>query len=180
MQQAIEQAHAELVKSPGSAEQIAQKFRLSYHQVQNFGGRGESLPEIGSSVQLESALAGLRAGQVSEPVQVSPDKMAIAAVTQVTPPRPAQLAEVANQIREQLISQRVNQLIEQRTKEAADKLRAANGDLEAAARQIGTDVRTTDFFGVETPAMCFSRRFWRNSRRTWGNWPQNVRNSCYR
>lgn len=151
LQQSIDQARAELAKNPGSAQQIAQKYDLAHYQVQNYGSN-ESIPEIGTSPEMDSAVAGLKANDVTQPVQVAPTKMAIAAVTQVTPARPAQLPEVENQIREQLIGQRVNQLVEQRTKEVTEKLRAVGGDLQAAAKQLGTDVKATDFFGADTPA----------------------------
>ena len=52
MQSAIEKARAELAKSPNNAQQIAEKYNLTYTEVQN-AGRGEPVPEVGVNAELE-------------------------------------------------------------------------------------------------------------------------------
>jgi peptidyl-prolyl cis-trans isomerase D len=151
MQEAIDQARAELIRSPKDAEQIAAKYGLSYYNVQNVGPT-DSLPEIGTNAELSGTVTSIRTGEVSQPVQVMPTKLAIAQVTAIQPPRQAELAEVENDIRSRITSQKVQQLTEQRLKEATETLKNAGGDLRAVAKKLGLEVKTTDFFALEGAA----------------------------
>jgi peptidyl-prolyl cis-trans isomerase D len=151
MQQSIEQARAELMKTPQSADQIAAKHGLTIAKADK-ARAGDPIPEVGTSPELQSALFSMRPKEVSEIVQVSPTKLAIAVVSEVVPSRPAELAEVENEIRQTLTSQKAQRLAEQKVKEASDKLRAVNGDLKAAAKAVGGEVKTTDFFTSEGSA----------------------------
>jgi hypothetical protein len=148
MTQSLEQARAELKKNPQAAPQIAGKYGLT-HYFMDKAGTGDSVPEIGTSPALESTVVGMRAGDVSDPIQVGPSKLAVAALTQVFPARPSEFAEVENQVREQLIGVKAQQLAEQKTKQMTDALKAAGTDLAAAAKAVGGEVKTSDFFGTE-------------------------------
>ena len=99
MQNAVEQARAELTKTPNNAQQIAEKYNLTYVNVQN-AGRGEPVPEIGVNGELESNVSSLKAGEVSQIFQAGPTKLAVAAVTGVQAPRQSTLPEVEANIRE--------------------------------------------------------------------------------
>ena len=154
MQQLIEQARAELLKSPQNAEAIASRLGLTFAKADHVA-RGESVPEIGSNSELETATAGLKVNGVSEPFQAGPNKLAIAEVTQIFPSKPADLAEVQDQIRERLITEKTTRLAEQKTQEAIAKMKAAaasGGDLAALAKELGTEVKEADFFTVATAA----------------------------
>jgi peptidyl-prolyl cis-trans isomerase D len=151
MQQSMEQARAELVKNPKSAEQIASKYGLSYHNVQKAGPQ-DSLPEIGSNPELNSALTGLRVGGVTDIVQVMPTKLGIATVYEVQAPRQAELSEVENDIRSRISAQKATQLSEQKLKQATETMKNAGGDLRAVAKQLGGEIKTTDFFAIEGAA----------------------------
>ena len=107
MQQLIEQARAELIKSPQNAEAIASRLGLTFAKADHVA-RGEAVPEIGSNSDLETATAGLKVNGVSEPFQAGPNKLAIAEVTQIFPSKPADLAEVQDQIRERLITEKTS------------------------------------------------------------------------
>lgn len=150
MQQMADQARAELQKDPKAAAQIAQKYGMSEYRVEKHAP-GESVPEIGTSQELENSLSGVRAGQVSPVVQVAPTKLAVAAVTDVTPSHPAELAEVEGQVRERMTAMRVQQLVDQRRQQTLATLKSAT-DLKAAAKQLGSEIKTTDFFAVEGTA----------------------------
>jgi hypothetical protein len=110
-----------------------------------------SVPELGTSQELEQNLAGVEAGQVTQVTQVAPTKLAVAAVTQVAPARPAEFADVESQVRERLANLRVQQMTDQRRQQAMDTLKGAT-DLNAAAKRIGAQVSTTDFFTIEGTA----------------------------
>jgi len=153
MQSSIEQARAELAKTPQNAAQIAAKYNLTYAEAQNVA-KGQAVPELGVSPELEANVSGLKTGEVSPVMQIGANKLAIAAVTNIQPARPATLADAEPQIRETLINQKVAQATQQRIKETTDKLKSlqGGGDLNAIAKAIGGEVKTTQFFTTEGAA----------------------------
>ncbi len=56
---------------------------------------GQPLPEIGTNSDFDQSIAGFKQGQVSQPVALPGNKLALAVVTAVTPARPSTLDEVA-------------------------------------------------------------------------------------
>ena len=147
MQSSIEKARAELAKSPKNAQQIAEKYNLTYANVQN-AGRGEPVPEVGVNAELEANVSSLKAGEVSPIFQAGATKLAVAEVTSVQAPRQSTLQEVEATIRETLINRKVGQLSEQKVRETMDKLKSlqSSGDLNAIAKAVGGEVKTTQFF----------------------------------
>jgi peptidyl-prolyl cis-trans isomerase D len=150
MQQAIDQARNEIEQNPKGAEQIAAKHGLKFVHVQK-SAANDAIPEVGASPELSGALSSLRVNEVTPVVQVGQDKLAVAVVTEVTPSRQAEFAEVEDKARDQLINNKTQQLAQQRIKEAQEKLKAAT-DLKAAAASVGSQVKTTDFFAAEGAA----------------------------
>lgn len=153
MQTAVEQARAELAKTPQNAAQIAAKYNLVYVDAQNVS-KGQPIQEVGVNAELEATVAGLKAGDVSPVMQVAPTKLAIAALTNIQPPRPSALPEVEAQIRENLLSGKEAQLSEQKVRETMEKMKGmqASGDLNAIAKAIGGEVKSTQLFTIEGAA----------------------------
>jgi peptidyl-prolyl cis-trans isomerase D len=153
MQQVMDQARAELAKTPANAEQIATKYGLTIETVEKHGS-GESIPEVGTSTEVENALTGLKQGEVSPVFQIGQNKLGVVEITQVFPSHPAELADVEKDIRERLTAQKTQQIANQKVKEATDKLKAgaAGGDLAALAKQVGGEVKTSDLFTSEGAA----------------------------
>lgn len=151
MQQAMDSARAELVRTPQAAEQIAAKYGLSVVKVEK-AAASDPLPEVGVHPELSGALATMKAGEVTPVAQVSPTKLAVAVVNQVFPSRPSEFAEVENEIRERLISFKTQKLSEQKIKEATEKFKAPGADLKALAKAYGLEVKTTDFFSADGAA----------------------------
>jgi peptidyl-prolyl cis-trans isomerase D len=148
MQQTIDEARAELARNPKNAEQIATKHNLNYYNVQKVGP-SDSIPEVGTSPELTGNVTTMRVGEVSQVIQLAPTKLGVVQVTEVVPPRPAELAEVQNEISSRLTSQKVQQLSEEKLKQATEAMKNSGGDLRAVAKQLGAEVKTTDFFTVE-------------------------------
>ncbi len=144
VQRLADQAHDELSRAPKQASEIANKLGLQYVHLDKVGSDAP-YALMGLSPDLGAAAAGIDAGDVTPVVQVGPQKLAVAAVTEVVPARPAELAEVQDQIRNQLTDQKVSALIEQRAKEALEKAKAS-GDLNAVAKSMGLEVKTTQEF----------------------------------
>jgi hypothetical protein len=151
MQQSIESARAELMKTPQAAEQIAAKYNLTAVQVDS-AGRNEPIPEVGTNAELDNALAEAKVNEVTPVLQVSPSKLAVAVVNRVVAARPSEFAEVEHSIRQRLTDSKAQQLAAQKLKEATERFRAADGNLEALAKSTGGTVKTTDFFNADGAA----------------------------
>jgi peptidyl-prolyl cis-trans isomerase D len=144
MQVLSDQARAALQKDPRGAERIARELGIDFVRVPP-AAAGDPIPQIGRSRELEEALLPLRAGEVTPVVQVAGNKLVVAAVTEVIPPRQAELAEVEEQIRQRLAEDKLRQLVEQKARELLEKAKAS-GDLQTTARQMGLEWKKTQPF----------------------------------
>jgi peptidyl-prolyl cis-trans isomerase D len=151
MQSSIEQARAALVKSPASGAQIAQQFNLSHYVVQN-AGSNDPIQEIGINAEFAGSMFGLQKGGVTPVVTAPGNKVAIGVLTGVTPARPAELAEVMDQVREQATGVKVRELLAAKSAELARSAPQAGGDLAKLAKSIGGEVKTTAEFGRDGAA----------------------------
>jgi peptidyl-prolyl cis-trans isomerase D len=138
MQTLSDQVRAALVKSPLSASQIASELGVQIVNAEKVGA-GDPIPEIGVSQELQEALNSLPKGEVTPVVQVQQTKLAVAVVTDVFPARPAELAEVEAQIRNTLVQQELAKLVDQRSRELAEKAKSMNGDLKRAAQSVAAE-----------------------------------------
>jgi peptidyl-prolyl cis-trans isomerase D len=143
MQDLADQAHAELVKAPQNAQQIATKFNLSFVNVPRYAA-GSPLADLGNDAQVSGAISSMKPGEVSQTLQTG-NKLAIAVVTAINPPHPAELAEVEAGVRKNYLQLLTSGIVKQKAAEAA-KLLNQNGDIKAAAKAVGGDVKSTDFF----------------------------------
>ncbi len=143
VQRLADQAHDELARAPQQAKEIADKLGLEFYHMPRVSP-GASVPGIGFSRELDDAVATAELRTATPVVQVAPEKLAVAAVTEIIPARPAELNEVEGQIRDQLTAQKAAALLDQRAKEAAE--RARTGDLKAIAKSMGLEVKTTQAF----------------------------------
>jgi peptidyl-prolyl cis-trans isomerase D len=140
MQVLAGQARSELVRAPQDAQQIATKLGLLHASVDNFK-TGDTLPEIGSDAQLSGEIASMQKGAVSDVMQ-SGEKLVIAEVTAVNPPRVGQFNEVEAQVRDRYQKEHAVQLVTEKSKKAAE-LAKSSGDLKPAAKALGVEVKTT-------------------------------------
>ena len=144
MQQISDKVQAVLQKNPLHPDEVAAQFHMQ--AVPAAGALpGQPLPEIGTNADFDQSLVGLKTGQVSQPVALPGNKLALAVVTAVIPSRPNTLAEVANQVRDAMVQNRLAAAVQQHAKELAEKAKAT-GDLAAAAKSMGIEVKTTDEF----------------------------------
>jgi peptidyl-prolyl cis-trans isomerase D len=84
-------------------------------------------------------------GQVSQPVALPGNKLALALVTGVTPSRPSTFEEVKSQIRDTVVGNRLKSLTEKHARELFDKAKAS-GDLAKTAKSMGLDAKKSDDF----------------------------------
>jgi peptidyl-prolyl cis-trans isomerase D len=145
MQTISEQARAALVKDPASGAKIAADLGLMYVRAEKVGAN-DPIPQLGPSLEIMEAVGPLRKGEVTPVVQISPTRLAVAAVAEIQPSRQAELAEVESRIREQLSRSKLMSLLDQRANELAAKARSLNGDLRQAAQAMGLEYKSSKEF----------------------------------
>ncbi len=144
MQALEDQARAELVKTPQNAQQIASKLGLLFVNIDKFKA-GDTLPELGPDPQVGGAIASMQKGAISQVMQ-SGEKLAIAVVTNVNPPHSAEFAEAEAQVRIRYNQERGVQLAAEKSNKAGEIAKANGGDLKAAAKAVGLEVKTSTPF----------------------------------
>jgi peptidyl-prolyl cis-trans isomerase D len=143
MQDLADQAHAELVKAPKNAQQIAAKLNLSFVTEANYSP-GRPLPDLGADPQIGATLMALKPGEVT-PVMQAGMKLAVAVLTSINPPHQAELSEVEAAVRTNYLQVRAVDLVKEKSDKAAELIKQ-NGDVQAAAKAVGMEAKTTDFF----------------------------------
>jgi peptidyl-prolyl cis-trans isomerase D len=144
MQTLADQAHAELVQAPQNAEQIATKLGLIFANFEKYRV-GNPIAGMGSDQQVAQAVATLKKGGVS-PVMQAGDRLVVAVLTGTNPPHPAEFTESEPQVRQAVTQQKAMQTVAENARKAADLVNSSNGDMQAAAKKLGIEVKTTDFF----------------------------------
>jgi peptidyl-prolyl cis-trans isomerase D len=144
MQNVIDQAQAALQKDPAHPEKVSAQFNMQLIKVENFQP-GAPLPEIGLSQEFDQAVAPLRQGEVSQPVGLQDDKVAISVVTGVTPARPAKFEEVQTQVANAIIQNRLTNIVQQHAQELVNAAKSG-GDLAKAAKAAGLEMKTSAEF----------------------------------
>jgi peptidyl-prolyl cis-trans isomerase D len=144
MQELADKAHTQLAKSPQNAAQIATQLNLQYMVLHGYRA-GAPVAQLGSDPSLLAAVQSMKSGEVSQVLQAG-NKLVVAVVTGVHPPHPAQLAEVEDQVRQQYLQGEATRIIAEKASKAAELLKQNGGDLQAAAKAVGGEVKNTDFF----------------------------------
>jgi len=103
MQSTVDQARAALLKAPASAADVAKQFGLDVITVKD-AKAGEPIPSLGPAPEITSALAGMKANDVSDSLLISGNKIAIVVLDQKTPPAAAQFSDVEAQVRDRYIT----------------------------------------------------------------------------
>ncbi len=139
-----DQAQAQIAKNPKSAEEIANKLGLSYYKVDNYKA-GDAMPLVGADKTIGDQAGTLKAGEVS-PVMQAGNRLAVVVMDRITPAKPAEFAEVQDKVKSAYQQQKAVQVGADKAKQAADLLKSNGGDLKAAAKAVGAEVKTSDFF----------------------------------
>jgi peptidyl-prolyl cis-trans isomerase D len=150
MQNLADKAHAELVKAPQNAQQIAMQLNLEFVNVPDYAP-GSVIAQLGKDAQVGAAIQSLKPGEVSDVLQAG-NKLAIVEVTSIRPPHPAELAEVESQVRQNYTQGEVVRIVSEKAAKAVELLKQNGGDLKAAAKAVGGEVKSTDFFNTSGAA----------------------------
>jgi peptidyl-prolyl cis-trans isomerase D len=139
-----DRAEAGLKKDP--PDKVAKDLNLAPPIVADNLAPGQPVPGIGANNDFQQAIKGLQKGEVSPPVPLPGNRVALAVVTAVVPTHPATLEEAEKQIEPMLESAKINQLASERANEVAKRVKEMNGDLEKAAKSMGLEVKTPAAF----------------------------------
>ena len=145
MQQASDRAQTALQKDPTHPEKVAAEFNMDVIHANNVEA-GKPVPEIGQSPDFDTAIATLKKGEVSQPVALQGDKIALAVVTDVQPPRPMTFEEAQSQVKDALVQSRLVREVQKNAELVAGRAAENGGDLAAAAKAFGLEAKTTDEF----------------------------------
>lgn len=145
VQQVADRAQAMLQKEPAAADRIAAELNMQIVRAERVGGDAP-VPEVGDNREFQMSVASLKKGEVSQPVAISPTRIALAVATDVLPARPATLDEVREQVRQALLTEKAERLLTERTAELHQKVSAAGGDLAKAAQAMGLEAKTSEAF----------------------------------
>jgi len=145
IQQLADQAYARLAENPSQGEAIANELGITIFNVGQVGAT-DPIPEAAASPEMQNAIRSLAQGGVSQIYDLGGNRLGIATVTQVYPPRPAELSEVEATIRERLLTQRTQQIVEEKRTQLREELPNAGEDLEKLARSLDLKVVSADPF----------------------------------
>lgn len=151
MQALADQSRAMLSKVPTEAAIIAQNLKINHYRQEKFG-RGDAYPTIGLNVDLDDAIFEAKQGGVTNVVQVTGNKLVVAAVQEIFPSRQAELSEVEGQIKQSLASTKSQQILSAKTQEAMEKLKGFGGDMKKLAAAMKLTPKTTAEFGRDGAA----------------------------
>ena len=94
----------------------------------------------------DQAIAGLKKGEISQPVSPAANKVAIAEVTGIVPAHPATFDEVKTRIHDTMVSAKLIRSVQDNAKALVDAAKANGGDLAKAAKAMGLETKTTELF----------------------------------
>ncbi len=146
LQGARTQMRADVLKNPAGATEIAKKFGAELVTVTETG-RGEPIPTLGVSPEIDGALPALQAGGVSEVLTVPGDRAVVVILDKRVPGRQSTLAEATPAIREQLLAGGTAKMITERAQQAVDRLKKGE-DIQAVAKALGGKVDGASNFGI--------------------------------
>lgn len=144
LQRASDQAQAMLTKDPNNPDKVAAALDM---QVVHADGvePGKPIPEVGTSPDFDQAIATLKVGQVSQAVAFPNNKLVVAELTTIVPPKPMSYDEVKDKIKDSMMQYRLPAKVREIATNLVNKAKT-NGDLEGAAKALGFKVETTDPF----------------------------------
>jgi peptidyl-prolyl cis-trans isomerase D len=145
MQSLSDKAQAALAKDPLHPEKVAADLQVELIRAERIG-LGQSVPGVGESKDFDDSIASLKKGEVSQPVLLPGDKLAMASVTDTIPAHAGSFEEVESQVQAGLKKDKLAKLLDQKANEVVEKAKSMNGDLAKAAKSMGLELKTSDNF----------------------------------
>jgi peptidyl-prolyl cis-trans isomerase D len=146
MSTAKSQMRAELLRNPAGAADIAKKYNAEVITVTE-GSRGDAIPTLGVSPEIDGALPALQPNGVSEVLTLPGDRSVVAIMDKRIPGRPSTLDEAKAKIREVLTTDGAAKLLKERSAEAGERIRKGE-DIHAVGKALGGQVDGATNFGI--------------------------------
>jgi peptidyl-prolyl cis-trans isomerase D len=134
MQSMSDEIRAALAKSPGSAAAIAKQYGADIVTVTN-SERGQAIPTLGASPEIDNALAAMKVNEVSQVLTLPANRLAIAVLTGVTPGRQAELSEVEAKVKDDFITDRSSVIAAEKAQQAFARIKAGE-DMAKVAKSM--------------------------------------------
>lgn len=145
VQKTADEAHDALVKSPGSAAQIAKKYGVELATVTD-ATAGSPVPTLGSVPEIDNALAQMKVNDVTPVLTLPANRLVVAVLTQKAASRPSIFEEAEAKVRERLITLKTTTIAAEKAREAAEKIRAG-ADIEKVAKEYKQELVSPAPFG---------------------------------
>jgi peptidyl-prolyl cis-trans isomerase D len=142
VQSLADQAHAALLKSPGSAPEVAKQLGLDL--ISATTAQGEAIPGLGVAPEIDGALSTMKPNGVSAPLTLPSNRIVVVVLKDLIPSKPADFATVESQIRDGMIKGISEAAATSAAQKMAEKVRAG-GNMEALAKADKLDVVTSEF-----------------------------------
>ena len=113
----------------------------------DFVARTDSLPGIGSSPQFMEAVFAQTPKAAPDMFQL-PQGYAIYQVLDTKPPATPTFEQIRSRVEEEFKNEQAAKLLNQKTQELADRAKAEH-DLKKAAKELGANLKTSDFVGPD-------------------------------
>src|ERR1700761_194792 len=151
LKKAIDAAHTEISRNPAQAAAIAKKYKLKFFAVNGFASGG-SLPEVNTQPEVVNAITSAGKGSVTDVQNMdNQGKAAFAVVTNITPARNAEYADVQNDVLQKYTTAESLRLSQEAAKAAADKAHKGES-LEQLAKEYSVAVKTAPPFTIDGAA----------------------------
>ena len=145
MQTLGDQMHADLVKSPKSASEVAKKYGADLIAMPS-ASPGEAIPGLGVNPEVDSTLASMKPDEVSPQLVLQNNRMAVVILNSRTPGRPSEFSEVQAQVRDKLVNEKAAQMAADHARDAAERLKKGE-DIAKIAKSMQLEVTTSSSFG---------------------------------
>lgn len=142
VQKLADDAHAALVKDPGAAADVAKQFGLEL--VTASTSQGQAIPNLGVAPEIDGVLSNMKPKEVSAPIQLMGDRVAIVVFNERIPPKPSEFKDVEAQVREAYVNATARKLAGEAAKTLSEKAKAG-GDLTALAKADKLEAVTSEF-----------------------------------
>jgi hypothetical protein len=141
MQNVADEIRAALVRSPAEAEKLAKDNGVAPVRVDKVA-KNAPIPEVGVQEGFSQSLFSLPKNGITPVATVGANKLVFAQVVEIQPERPAELAEVEAEVREQVLITKMSQMMSEAVSRLESRLKSG-GDFAALAKETGAAVKTS-------------------------------------
>jgi peptidyl-prolyl cis-trans isomerase D len=151
VKKAMDAARAEISRNPAQAEAIAKKYNLKFVRASNLA-RTDTLPEVNSAPELTNQLFSAAKNTTTDIVDLqNGSRQVFGVVTNITPSRNAEYAEVQNDVLQKYTDFESQDLAQKAATAAAAQAKQGKS-LEAIAKEYNLTVKTAAPFTINGAA----------------------------